>query len=120
MTKKVMKLIDTHESIFECKVCGARHVGLLYKPDNGHTRFKRGVWQCLNGCKLPEKTAKEKLLDKVKRQANSVLKTQAKFEKLRKSDKWESLDKETKERLDEMSGGVWLEGNESVYEKMLQ
>lgn len=118
MTKKVMKLIDPHESIFECKVCGARH-GAVIKP-NSNGKYYRGAWQCLNGCKLPEKTAKEKLLDKVKRQANSTLKMQADYEKLRKSDKWESLPKETKERLDEMSGGVWLEGNESVYEKMLQ
>lgn len=52
--KKVMKLIVPQISLFECRVCGFMHTGLLGTGG----RWKRGVWQCRNGCTLPtiEKT----------------------------------------------------------------
>jgi len=51
MSKKVMKLIDPHTGLMECKVCGARHVAST--KTGGH--FYRGSWQCLYGCKLPDR-----------------------------------------------------------------
>ena len=46
--KNVMKLIVPHIGLFECRVCGLRHTGLLGTSG----RWKRGVWQCRNGCTL--------------------------------------------------------------------
>jgi hypothetical protein len=48
MTKKVMKLLDARTGLMECKVCGERHVANLYSG----SRYRRGSWQCRNGCKL--------------------------------------------------------------------
>lgn len=50
-TPKVMKLVDRHNSILECKVCGGTHQAMT-KPGGG---FYRGAWQCSHGCRLPEK-----------------------------------------------------------------
>ena len=50
MTKKVMKIIDEKTGLMECKVCGARHSPMI--AEGG--KFKRGSWQCPNGCKLDE------------------------------------------------------------------
>ena len=44
--KKVMKLIDLVNSLFECTVCGKLKFGILKSKG----KFKRGVWQCENGC----------------------------------------------------------------------
>ena len=52
-TPKVMKLIDPHTGLMECKVCGSTHVANI-KPDSGG-KYYRGSWQCVNGCKLPDK-----------------------------------------------------------------
>lgn len=52
MTQKVMKLIDPHESIFECVVCGAVHIARIKPNSNG--KYYRGSWQCENKCKLPD------------------------------------------------------------------
>ncbi len=54
-TPKVMKLIDPHSGLMECKVCGATHIANLI--GGGH--YQRGSWQCLNGCELPKRTSKE-------------------------------------------------------------
>src|SRR5258708_5455953 len=48
-TPKVMKLIDSCTGMMECKVCGARHCASL-KHGGG---YRRGSWQCVNGCRLP-------------------------------------------------------------------
>ena len=45
MTMKMMKLLDPSTGLMECKVCGDRHFADLR---DGH--YKRGSWQCLNGC----------------------------------------------------------------------
>ena len=52
MSRKVMKLIDPHTGLMECKVCGSVHIANL--RSGGH--YLRGSWQCRNGCKLPEQT----------------------------------------------------------------
>lgn len=44
-SKKVMKLIDTRYSIFECQVCGRRKGGNIKDG-----KWSRGTWQCVNGC----------------------------------------------------------------------
>ena len=49
--KNVMKLIVPQISLFECKVCGSQHYGQLASGG----RWKRGVWQCRNGCTFPIK-----------------------------------------------------------------
>jgi hypothetical protein len=50
-TPKVMKLIDPHTNMMQCKVCGGVHMAML--KGGGH--FYRGSWQCHYGCKLEEK-----------------------------------------------------------------
>ena len=45
--KKVMKLVDVSSGKMECKVCGAVHWAIL--KEGG--KFRRGNWQCQNGCK---------------------------------------------------------------------
>ncbi len=54
-TQKVMKLIDPHSGLMECKVCGATHTANL--AGGGH--YRRGSWQCLNGCELPKRTPRK-------------------------------------------------------------
>ena len=46
--KNVMKLIVPHIGLFKCRVCGDQRTGLLGTGG----RWKRGVWQCRNGCTL--------------------------------------------------------------------
>lgn len=48
MSRKVMKLIDPNTGEMICKVCGGRHWASL-APGG---KYKRGSWQCQNGCKL--------------------------------------------------------------------
>jgi hypothetical protein len=43
---KVMKLIDSTTGLMECTVCHETHYSELSAL--GH--FKRGSWQCVNGC----------------------------------------------------------------------
>lgn len=50
MSDKVMKLIDPSTNLMECKVCGNKHYANI--AEGG--KFKRGSWQCENGCKLEE------------------------------------------------------------------
>lgn len=52
-TPKVMKLIDAGTGEMECKVCGSSHWANI-KPRSGG-RYYQGSWQCVNGCKLPER-----------------------------------------------------------------
>ena len=116
MSKKVMKLIDPYTGEMQCKMCGATHFASLqsgYMRRDGVTRYYRGSWQCQNGCKLPETTTRIKFLQKLLRHQLAALRTQAKYEKLRVSEEWNELPEETKKSLDEMSGGIWLTGNES-------
>lgn len=49
--KRVMALIDPVHSLFECRVCGTRHHGVVITGG----RWKRGTWLCDNGCELPAK-----------------------------------------------------------------
>jgi hypothetical protein len=49
MTKKVMRLVDRHTGLMECRVCGSRHVAMLRTGG----KYRRGNWQCRNGCKSP-------------------------------------------------------------------
>jgi hypothetical protein len=55
MAKKVMRLVDPFTNRMECRVCGGEHWAMIKPQSNG--RFRRGAWQCSNGCKLPEETA---------------------------------------------------------------
>lgn len=55
MTTKVMKLVDAHDSVLECKKCGQRTHAAI-KPDSGG-KFYRGSWQCPRGCKLEVKAS---------------------------------------------------------------
>ena len=52
-TLKVMRLIDKFSGLMQCKICGAKHWAMS-KPDSGG-KYYRGVWQCLNGCKMEAK-----------------------------------------------------------------
>lgn len=54
-TKKVMRLLDERTQRMECRVCGAEHIAQL---DHGGA-FKRGAWQCVNGCRLESKKKAE-------------------------------------------------------------
>lgn len=49
MSTKVMRLIDQHTGLMECRYCGARHSPNVLPGG----RFPRGSWQCSNGCKPP-------------------------------------------------------------------
>ena len=56
---KVMKLIDPSSGLMECIVCGHRHFANLQSGSeraDGVTRYRRGSWQCVNGCKPNSKT----------------------------------------------------------------
>ena len=48
MVKKIMRLLDPRTGLMECKVCGKRHTA--NKRAGGI--FKRGSWQCRDGCTL--------------------------------------------------------------------
>ena len=52
MTKKVMKLIDPSKGLMECKICGKQHHANMVPQSGGH--YRRGSWQCVNGCKLED------------------------------------------------------------------
>lgn len=54
-TPKVMRLVDASTGVMECKVCGVRHSAVIL-PDG---KFRRGSWQCRNGCRDAEADAKE-------------------------------------------------------------
>lgn len=50
MSAKVMKVVNPHTGLMQCKVCGCYH-----SPEfRAGGYFKRGSWQCLNGCKLED------------------------------------------------------------------
>ncbi len=57
MSAKVMKLIDPNTGLMECQVCSERHYASI-RPSSGG-KYYRGSWQCVNGCKLSDKS-KEK------------------------------------------------------------
>lgn len=42
----------------------------------------------------------------------TIINNQTAYEKVRKSTLWELLPKEAKDTLDQMSGGIWLKGDE--------
>ena len=48
--KKVRELIVPSTGLMKCKVCGNEHIGQL----RGGGYFKRGSWQCLNGCRIED------------------------------------------------------------------
>jgi hypothetical protein len=50
-TPKVMRLLDRHTGLMECRVCGKRHWANIRPQSGGH--YYRGSWQCQNGCELP-------------------------------------------------------------------
>lgn len=56
LSKRTMVLIDVETGLMECKVCGTRHFALV--PPKGGTEdiglkgYKRGSWQCENGCRI--------------------------------------------------------------------
>jgi len=52
------------------------------------------------------------VMRKLKAVARDIIKSQIKYEALRKSPDWEKLPQDLRERLDKMSGGLWLKGNE--------
>jgi hypothetical protein len=53
MTAKVMKILDRESGHMQCSVCGAEHWANIRPLSSG--RYYRGAWQCINGCKLPER-----------------------------------------------------------------
>jgi hypothetical protein len=53
MSSKVMKLVDPYTGKMECRVCGSVHWANL----RGGGKYYRGSWQCLYGCKLPERSS---------------------------------------------------------------
>lgn len=57
--KKVMELIDPVTSMFQCRVCGELHKGMIATGG----RFKRGTWQCQYGCTLSAAISKQKLIN---------------------------------------------------------
>lgn len=48
MTKKVMKLVDKEKGLMQCTVCE----GLQQAEKTKEGRFRRGSWECSNGCVL--------------------------------------------------------------------
>ena len=46
MTPKAMKLLNPSSGLMECRVCGSRHYALVKSG-----RYRRGAWQCQNGCR---------------------------------------------------------------------
>jgi len=55
MSKKVMRLLDQSTGEMECKVCGQIHFARLQsglERADGITRYYRGSWQCIHGCRL--------------------------------------------------------------------
>ena len=52
---KVMKLINHRTGLMECIICGARHYAAI--STGGY--FKKGTWQCINGCSTGNKTFAE-------------------------------------------------------------
>ena len=57
MSKKVMRLVDPNSGLMECKVCGQTHYANLKEGGS----YKRGSWQCVNGCKLEDLEKAEKV-----------------------------------------------------------
>ncbi len=43
-TRKVMRLVDKHTGLMECKVCGDWHVANIKPLTNGR-HYYRGSWQ---------------------------------------------------------------------------
>lgn len=58
LSKRTMVLVDPKTGLMECRICGSIHFAL--KPPIGGTEdigmpgFKRGSWQCVNGCRKTE------------------------------------------------------------------
>jgi hypothetical protein len=49
---------------------------------------------------------------KIKDLLITLIKNQIAYEKLKKSTLWEQFPKEARDTLDQMSGGIWLKGDE--------
>ena len=54
--KQPMKLLDMSTGLMQCKICGATHFaqsGRTYVNKLGDrvSSYKRGAWQCQNGCR---------------------------------------------------------------------
>lgn len=58
-TQRVMRMIDKHIGLMECRVCGYRHSPMIRPGSNG--QFQRGAWQCPNGCEVPNSGTKVKV-----------------------------------------------------------
>ena len=52
--RKVMVSLDPSTGLMECKVCGARHFASL----KGRGIYRRGSWQCQNGCQPETKESR--------------------------------------------------------------
>jgi hypothetical protein len=55
--KQPMKLLDISTGLMQCKVCGSTHFALVWRTFTNKigdriTNYKRGAWQCQNGCKI--------------------------------------------------------------------
>jgi len=50
MSKKVMKLVCRHTGWMRCKVCESEHQAMIMSGG----KFRRGSWQCVNGCQLED------------------------------------------------------------------
>ena len=49
MTTKAMQLLDRSTRLMVCRVCGSHHIANLHTG----SFFKRGSWQCVDGCRPP-------------------------------------------------------------------
>ena len=47
---KVMELIVPSTGLMKCKVCGNEHSAMIREGGS----FKRGAWQCENGCRIED------------------------------------------------------------------
>lgn len=73
----------------------------------------------LKNIKLKEPKSRKDVKETLKKSMKDLIKAQAQYEKIRKSPEWENTPQEQKDTLDEMSGGIWLKGNElELIEKM--
>ncbi len=91
--RKVMKLIDPTTGLMECTVCRETHYSKL--TTIGH--YKRGSWQCVNGCQpdIKEKTIKR--LGRAIKKIDHIILQYKKIE-IRKKRFRESLERKRKKK----------------------
>lgn len=67
----------------------------------------------LKNAKITKSASTRKdIKETLKNSMKSLIKAQVEYEKMRKNPDWEKIPQEGRDTLDEMSGGLWLKGNE--------